>query len=148
MKIKPENPFNNYNKKLKPFARVLRKASTLAEINFWVLVLKARQLCGYQFHRQRPIGKYVADFFCKELKLIIELDGLSHEWRTKEDKFRQKELEQLGYTVLRFSDNQIMYELDSVKLFLKNWIDDFERNNPDVLKIKHRKKRTSPLPPL
>lgn len=62
-----------YNPKLKELARKLRKNSTRAEIKLWHY-LKGRQLMGYDFHRQKPIENYIADFFCGRLKLVIELN--------------------------------------------------------------------------
>lgn len=93
---------NHYNKNLKPFARELRNKSTKAEIHLWVEVLKNKKLMGYAFLRQRPIGNYIADFFCKELKLLIEVDGGIHIMRREADKYRDAELLRLDYTTLRF----------------------------------------------
>ena len=69
-----------YNKKLKEFARRLRKQTTNAEVKLWNEVLRGRQMHGYTFLRQRPILYFIADFMCKELMLIIEVDGYTHEW--------------------------------------------------------------------
>jgi len=77
---------SNYNKNLKEYARKLRKNSTLAEVILWDEVLKRKQLKGYSFLRQRPIDRYIVDFFCKELKLIIELDGTIHYFQKSKDK--------------------------------------------------------------
>lgn len=71
---------HKYNKNLQPFANRLRKEMTKAEACLWKYVLRAKQLKGYQFRRQRPILKYIADFVCLELMLIIEIDGISHHW--------------------------------------------------------------------
>ena len=69
----------SYNKKLQPFAQQLRKGLTKSEACLCKYALKAKQLKGYQFRRQRPILQYIADFFCKELMLIVELDGITHD---------------------------------------------------------------------
>jgi very-short-patch-repair endonuclease len=66
-----------YNKQLKPLAKNLRKAGNLAEVLLWK-ELKGKQL-GYQFLRQRPIDKYIVDFYCPALNLVIEIDGVSHD---------------------------------------------------------------------
>jgi len=134
---------NYYNKKLKPFARELRKHSTLSEIILWTEVLKSRKLKGYQFLRQRTVYKYIADFFCKELKLIIELDGFTHESKQFVDKVRQKELEKLGYNVIRFDDAEVMGELGRVRNDLERWIEEYERKNHDMLKTRDRKKKVT-----
>ncbi|MBN2773661.1 MAG: DUF559 domain-containing protein, partial [Prolixibacteraceae bacterium] len=73
----PDN-YNNYNKELKDFARKLRNNSTLAEVILWDKLLKKKQLRNYQFLRQRSIDIYIVDFFCKDLKLVIEVDGTYH----------------------------------------------------------------------
>jgi len=79
---------------------------------------------GYQFLRQRPVLNYIADFMCKELMLIIEVDGMSHddEERWALDKNRQKELEEYGFTVLRFLDEEVMEELEYVEQAISEWI--------------------------
>ena len=66
-----------YNPKLKQLARKLRNDSTRAEIKLWK-ELQNKQVYGYKFTRQKPIGNYIADFFCNKLKLVIEVDGYSH----------------------------------------------------------------------
>lgn len=68
---------------------------------------------GYTFLRQRPVLNYIADFLCKELKLIIEVDGFSHDWaeQWKLDKKRQSKLEEVGFTALRFTDEEILTDI-------------------------------------
>jgi len=85
-------PIIPYNPKLKERARELRKKMTLAETLLWKR-LKGKQLCGYDFDRQRPIGRRIVDFYCKELKLAVDVDGSVHDFRRKEDEQRQRELE-------------------------------------------------------
>jgi very-short-patch-repair endonuclease len=110
----------------------------------WTQVLKARKLKGYQFHRQRPVLKYIADFFCKELNLIIELDGITHEEKRDDDIIRQNELEKHGYNVIRFPDIEIINYLDSVRDSLETWIESYEIEHPELLKYKERRRRASP----
>jgi very-short-patch-repair endonuclease len=69
---------HNYNKSLNKFASQLRKKMTKSESCLWKYVLRAGQMKGYTFNRQRPVLNYIADFMCKELMIIIELDGVSH----------------------------------------------------------------------
>lgn len=97
-----------YNKNLKTLARNLRNDSTKSEIRLWTELLRGKQT-GYTFLRQRPILNYIADFYCKNLKLIIELDGYSHEFEQqwKKDKKKQKELEDAGFKILTFSDDDV-----------------------------------------
>ena len=80
---------------------------TRAEVCLWKYVLRASRLNGYAFHRQRPVLRYIADFMCKELMLVIEADGLSHQWEgaVERDAVRQKHSEEAGFTVLRFDDS-------------------------------------------
>lgn len=110
---------NNYNIKLKPLAKKLRNDSTKAEIRLWCELLSGKRLRGYGFLRQRSIHNYIVDFMCKELKLIIEVDGYSHSFKTEEDCKRDKELKDLGFTVLRFSDDEIMKDLANVQRTLE-----------------------------
>ncbi len=79
---------------------------------------------GYQFRRQRPVLDYIADFMCKELKLIIEVDGITHHYADTQlnDRIRQKELEKAGFTVLRFKDDDVLTGIDRVTLEIEDWI--------------------------
>ncbi|WP_210462299.1 endonuclease domain-containing protein [Rufibacter roseolus] len=120
---------HHYNKKLKPLAKAHRAASTKAEIRLWCELLSKKKL-GYSFLRQRSIGNYIADFLCKELKLIIEVDGYSHNFKTEEDAVRDKELAELGYNVLRFTDEEVMNDLPNVQRTLETCIaEKCEKNN-------------------
>lgn len=105
---------SHYNKNLKPLARKLRKQGTKGEAILWRDVLKARQTLGYQFNRQFIIKNYIVDFICRKLKLIIEIDGNSHFVKSEEDYLRQKELEELGYQIIRFSESMVVYKIDEV----------------------------------
>jgi len=105
---------HHYNKNLKLIARKLRKHGTKGEVMLWRDALKAKQMMGYQFNRQFPIGNYIVDFISRRLKLIIEIDGSSHDYKGKEDRGKQDYLESLGYTILRFSEAKVVYNLDLV----------------------------------
>ena len=98
---------------------------TKAEACLWKYVLKARQLKGFQFRRQRPVLKYIADFMWMELMLIIEVDGSIHhvEEIIKKDEIRQKELEAAGFTVLRFTNDEVLSRIQVVHSYLENWIE-------------------------
>jgi len=93
-----------YNRDLKKIARKLRNDSTPAEIRLWTKLLRAKQMKGYQFLRQRPFLNYIAYFMCKELRLIIEVDeeNYEQEYHWYKDELRQKELEEYGFTIIRF----------------------------------------------
>ena len=114
-----------YNPKLKQIARRLRKNSTLSEILLWK-VIKGRKIKGYEFHRQVPIDKYIVDFYCHELMLAIEVDGISHIDRYKADFKREKRLEGLGVSFLRFSDVDIKKNLEGVVQAIEIWIEKYE----------------------
>lgn len=120
-----ENNFS-YNKDLKNLARQLRNNSTKAEVRLWTESLRAGKMKGYTFLRQRPVLNYIADFMCKDLRLIIEVDGLTHEEERKwfKDMERQKELEERGFTILRFTVDEVMNDLQNVERSIEGWIED------------------------
>ena len=118
---------NHYNKNLKEYARKLRNNSTLPEVILWDKLLKRKQLRGYPFLRQRPIKNYIVDFFSKNLNLIIEVDGEIHKFQKGKDKKREEEIKELGYSVIRFQNEEILYELFNVQRTLESFIDEFER---------------------
>lgn len=127
-------PHNNYsyNKTLQPLANELRKNSTKAEACLWKYVLRAKQLRGYQFRRQRPVLHYIADFLCKELMLIVEVDGVTHdnEATFKKDKQREKELSEAGFYIIRFTDNEILKNISGVRYRLEDIIKEIEKSTP------------------
>lgn len=86
---------------------------------------------GYDFDRQRPIDNYIVDFYCKELQLAIEIDGESHHGNDERDKKKDERLNQLGVTVLRFDDPEIMYKMDKVLAIIGNWIDEQKKPTPN-----------------
>ena len=110
-----------YNPKLKEYARKLRNNSTFNEILLWDY-LKGKRMCGYDFDRQRPIDNYIVDFYCKDLMLVIEIDGESHYGKENKDEVRDKRLNQLGVTVLRFDDLDVRYDLEKVLEKIEEWI--------------------------
>ena len=120
---------SHYNKELKPLAKILRKDSTLGEILMWDKILKQKKL-GYQFLRQFSIDNYIVDFACRSLKLIIGIDGYSHNFKVEKDKIRDNHLGSLGYTVLRFSENEIRNDLMNVQRAIEAYIKGFEEFNP------------------
>lgn len=98
---------------MKEFARALRKNQTEAERLMWSR-LRNRQLLNCKFRRQQTIGPYIADFLCLEPKLIIELDGGQHADQQQYDELRSQYLQQMGYRVVRFWNNEVLQELDAV----------------------------------
>ena len=116
-----------YNPKLKEFARQLRNNSTKTEILLWQK-LKRKQLFGYDFHRQKPINNYILDFFCHELMLGIEIDGYSHELIEvfEKDTRKTRKMNDFGITILRFSDYQVLRDMENVLIAIEQFIMDFE----------------------
>ena len=108
-----------YDPKLKERARYLRNNSTLSEILLWQR-LKAKQMHGYDFDRQKPIDNYIVDFFCNELMLAIEIDGDSHSEKMQEDRLRQQKLESLGVRFLRFDDRDVKQNMAGVLSVIEN----------------------------
>lgn len=99
--------------RLVPVARSLRKAQTPAEAKLWS-ILRNRRLDGLKFRRQHPIGRYVADFCCEELRLIIELDGGQHAEMEQQDRLRTLVLGDMKYLVLRFWNIDVTEALDGI----------------------------------
>jgi very-short-patch-repair endonuclease len=123
-----------YDSNLKSRAQTLRKDSTLAEVVLWDSCLKNRKL-GYQFNRQLPIQSYIVDFACRKLKLIIEVDGYSHNFKIEKDKLRDETLLSLGYKVIRFTEKDIRYDLNNVIRALQK----------EIIEMEGKMKSPSPL---
>jgi very-short-patch-repair endonuclease len=96
-------------------ARELRREMTPAEEALWER-LRDRQILGLKFRRQTPIDRYIPDFCCPELRLVVEVDGEVHEAdsQAEHDRNRDAYLRSLGYLVLRFSNEQVLTESRSV----------------------------------
>jgi very-short-patch-repair endonuclease len=121
-----------YNPKLKELARQLRNDSTKTEIFLW-LKLKEKQMYGYDFHRQKPIDTYILDFFCYELMLGIEVDGYSHQFLEvyNKDRIKEKRMNDFGITVLRFSDDEVLNEMENVLRAIEFYIFEYEKHTPN-----------------
>jgi len=94
-------------------AKKLRQTMTEAEMKLWSKI-RRKQFANLRFRRQHPVGRYIADFYCHDCKLIIELDGDIHNERKEYDENRDNYLKAGGYTVLRFSNEEIENSLDTV----------------------------------
>ncbi|MFZ1773447.1 MAG: endonuclease domain-containing protein [Rhizobiaceae bacterium] len=93
-------------------ARALRASDTEPEYRFWG-ELRNRRLNGNKFTRQMPLGPYIVDFLCREKRLIVELDGAQH-CDSEHDAIRDKWLNEHGYSVLRFWNNEVLHERRAV----------------------------------
>lgn len=107
---------------LKEFARVNRKNMTLAESVMWQL-LRANVM-GHKFLRQHIIGDYIVDFVCRDDGLIVEVDGAYHaeHEQQKADEIRTRDLEAMGFRVIRFSNEEVLYDTESVVQEIENYI--------------------------
>lgn len=122
---------NFYNKDLKLFSRTLRTESvSRAEKQLWISVLKSNKI-GVKFNRQRPIDHFIVDFFSKELGLIIEIDGNSHDNNAKYDRYRQDRLIALGFTLLRFQEGEVLNQIDEVAGKINHAVHCLRSGNPD-----------------
>jgi very-short-patch-repair endonuclease len=135
---KKENHYA-YNKKLQHFARENRNSATKVEACLWKYVLRAGMMKGYGFRRQRPVLNFIADFMYKELFLVIEVDGITHHFEEtiKKDKIKQQKLEAAGFTVLRFTDEEVLQSIENVQQRILMVVEATEK----------RKNISSPAPP-
>ena len=127
--------FLPYNKNLKQFSRDLRNYSTLSEVLLWMKI-KNKQIRGYQFLRQKPLDRYIADFYCQKLNLVIEVDGYSHynQEAQENDEYRDSILKQYSLSILRVDDNEVKNNINNVLRRIEAYIDEFESTNPPVEK--------------
>ena len=116
-----------YNKNLKEFSRKLRNHSTPGEIRLWKK-LRAGGLRNYTFNRQKPLGRYIVDFYCKPLRLVIEIDGTYHldAQQAKADAERQQVLEGMGLHFLRFSEQEALKNTAEVLKAIEQYIIAYE----------------------
>src|SRR3989338_4953917 len=119
----PTKSYQNYNPKLVSRARELRKNSTLGEILLWEKI-KNRQLLDYKFRRQTIIGNYIVDLYCKELQLVIEVDGISHDYKIEYDKQRDEYLQRCGITILHFNDTEVKQNINIIIQRIMDWINE------------------------
>ena len=116
---------NHYNKQLQGFAKDNKQNMTKAEACLWKYALSKRQMSGYAFRRQRPLLNYIVDFICLRLKLVIEVDGYTHQLSENEvkDRIRQENIEKAGFIVIRFKDEEVLNGMNQVRTSIQNQID-------------------------
>jgi very-short-patch-repair endonuclease len=95
------------------FAKELRQNQTKAEKLFWRQVSN-RQFQGSKFKRQVPMGNYIVDFVCHDMKVIVELDGGQHVLQEQQDQVRTNELQNQGYQVIRYWNNDVLSNIEGV----------------------------------
>ena len=112
-----------YNPELKDLAKKLRQNMTYAEIMLWK-ALRNKTLMGFDFDRQRPIDNYIVDFYCKVLKLAIEIDGGSHDYEeiANKDKIREINLNSFGITILHFKESEVRKDIKGVLSTIEKWV--------------------------
>ncbi|MGE5480046.1 MAG: endonuclease domain-containing protein [Chloroflexota bacterium] len=117
-----------YDSNLNENARYLRNHSTRAERIVWGFIRK-KQMFGYGFYRQKPIGQYIADFYCKELDLLIEVDGISHNSSEAQAKDREKDAyyTSLGMKVFRITDEEVLGNGNLAEQKLREFIQNMEK---------------------
>lgn len=116
---------------IRQFARELRKPQTPAETTLWNL-LRNRNL-KYKFRRQHPIDFFIIDFYCAEAKLLIEIDGSSHLEKEQQgyDQARTEYLEARGYKVIRFTNDNVRYNIHAVVTAIMEEVEKrTEKDNP------------------
>lgn len=86
-------------------------------------------MAGFDFHRQKPVDNYILDFFCQELMLGIELDGITHQFEDvfEKDNRKEEKLLSLGIKILRFSDNQVVDDMPNVLRTIEAYIEDYSK---------------------
>jgi very-short-patch-repair endonuclease len=118
-----ENTFFGASQNIFENARTLRKKATDAEKKLWEK-LRNRKLRNLKFRRQHPVYKYVADFYCAEHKVIVELDGGIHQLKNQKeyDQERTNELEKLGIRVIRFTNEDVMLNINETLKKIERFI--------------------------
>ncbi|MBK2094175.1 endonuclease domain-containing protein [Francisella philomiragia] len=117
-----------YNPKLKQRARELRKAGNLSEVLFWNIV-KSKKFLSLNFHRQKIIGNYIVDFYCPAYRLVIEIDGSSHNDKEEYDSIRDEYLNSLDLKVIHILDKDIKTNLECVMLWLEEFVSRLPRQS-------------------
>jgi len=99
--------------KLKPLARQMRREPTPAEARLWQR-LRKRQVLGRKFRRQHTIERFIVDFYSRDARLVVEVDGPIHEYTPEEDAIRQAFLESQGLKVIRFTNQEVLQNIEGV----------------------------------
>ena len=115
--------------KLKPLAREMRAEATAAEDALWQR-LRDRGVGGMKFRRQHAIERFIVDFYCSEVRLVVEVDGEIHEYTREQDAARQEFLEQQGLRVLRFSNANVRQDIGAVVEKIATHAQDPDRRSP------------------
>ena len=140
--MKKDNKFLPYDTRLTAKARENRRKQTYPEKMMWLGLLRDREFEGLKFIRQKPIDRFIVDFYCAELMLAIEIDGVSHEGQKEYDNERTEMLKTFGITVVRYSNDDVLENLDGVHVDLKQKVEKLKRE------LKTPRSRFAESPPL
>ena len=110
-------------------AQSLRNQATPAERTLWKYLNKS-QVGGFKFSRQMPVGPYFVDFLCRKLKLVIEIDGHSHDMQQDRDLKRTRDMEEHGYRVIRFANADVMSNVEGVVAEIARVVSGMPTPNP------------------
>ncbi len=110
-----------YRSDLVEKARKLRNNATPGEKRLWKYISR-KQIHGYDFDRQTPIDAYIVDFFCKRLRLAIELDGQYHDFKVEYDERRQNRIQRFGVKVIRFEEKAVLEDIDPILEEISYWV--------------------------
>lgn len=125
------------NRKIIPYtqqalahAKKLRQNMTYSEVKLW-MELRNGGMMGYDFDRQKPMLNYIVDFYCKDVMLAIEVDGITHddEKVIAKDEIRQEEIEIYGVSFLRFNALDVVQDMKNVLRTIENWLLEYEEKN-------------------
>lgn len=116
--IKTNKYHVRYLEELRQIARNNRRNETVAENIMWNQVLRGKKT-GYKFTRQKPLGRFIADFYCAELSLIIEIDGESHIKKQELDRERDNYLLYCGIRTIRYMNDEVLRDINKIKEDLK-----------------------------
>ena len=124
-KLNPGMLYIPYNLNIKGAARKLRRNTTMPERKFWRELLSQDKMMGLRFLRQKQIGNYIADFYCSALMLVIEVDGASHfsDEGKEYDKIRTETFGLLGIRVIRYTNKEVMENIEGIWADLKKKIE-------------------------
>lgn len=108
-------PYIPYDKNLVSRARELRKETTKAEEVFWNKVLKNKKLEHLKFTTQKPLDNFIVDFYCAKISLVIEIDGVIHNFQKARDKERDNILkEKFGLNIIRYTNEEVLNNSEKI----------------------------------
>ncbi len=137
-KKRPERVSKDLWAKLKPLVQEKRKNPTPAEKHLWQQI-RNRQVASLKFRRQYVIENFIVDFYCAELRLIIEVDGAIHDIQKAHDAIRHEQLEAYNTTILRFRNEQVLEETDFVLSIIEKTANDIRNQSSSSPKIRGSK---------